>query len=190
MDVACSDPTIPDCDIWRIYYCKSYLQVKWTSNLCTADGSKVLPLLKSGHHSIWQSYSRNEEIIQERLYNKTWTIWRNFLCLHICDKQWNVSIELGNWKVKANDSDQLWPFYYSQQTDTLYKSYQKKWFSHIEYEYNALRGDLPDTYAFATLHKLSILPYDPATCNFKDIEHGWKVLDYQPMQSSSPPIAY
>ena len=105
MDVACSDPTIPDCDIWRIYYCKSYLQVKWTSNLCTADGSKVLPLLKSGHHSIWQSYSRNEEIIQERLYNKTWTIWRNFLCLHICDKQWNVSIELGNWKVKTNDSD-------------------------------------------------------------------------------------
>ena len=28
MEVACSDPTIPDGDVWKIYYCKSYIQVK------------------------------------------------------------------------------------------------------------------------------------------------------------------
>ena len=37
MDGACSDPTILDCDIQQIYYYKSYLQMKWTSNICTAD---------------------------------------------------------------------------------------------------------------------------------------------------------
>ena len=47
MEVACSDPTIKDNDIKKIYFCKSYLQVKWISDQCTADGSNVLISVKN-----------------------------------------------------------------------------------------------------------------------------------------------
>ena len=60
----------------------------------------------------------------------------------------------------------------------------------MEYEYDALRGDLPDVYAFATTNKDSTLPSDAFPCNVKDLEHDWRVLDHQPMQKPPPPIAY
>ena len=79
MEVACSDPTIKDNDIKKIYFCKSYLQVKWISNLCTADGSNVLISVKNGIRSIRQSSSRCKEVVKEQTGSHTWTIWRNFL---------------------------------------------------------------------------------------------------------------
>ena len=69
-------------------------------------------------------------------------------------------LKLGNLTVKVNDSDQFWPIYYSKKTDTVYKNYQKKCFSHMEYEYNALHGDLTNVYTSETLHKVSNLPSD------------------------------
>lgn len=42
MDVACSDLEISDADCRKIYYCKSYLQVKWLSDLLSAD-KKFIP---------------------------------------------------------------------------------------------------------------------------------------------------
>ena len=53
----------------------------------------------------------------------------------------------------------------------LYKSYRKKWFSHMEYEYEALRGNLTDVYAFATTHKVSTLPSDAVPYDVKDLKH-------------------
>ena len=47
-EVSCNDATIKDSDIKRIYYCKSYLQVKWISDLCMADVSEVLKSIKNG----------------------------------------------------------------------------------------------------------------------------------------------
>jgi hypothetical protein len=32
---------------------------------------------------------------------------------------------LGEWRILANKSEQLWPFYYSHNTDTLYRSYRE-----------------------------------------------------------------
>lgn len=113
MEGACSDSTILDTDIQKIYYCKSYLQVKWISDFCIANGYEVLSTIVDSIHSIWQSFSQNEGIVQQWLYHKTWTIWQNFLKKHICNNKWKLTVELWDWKVKTNDSDRLWPFYYS-----------------------------------------------------------------------------
>ena len=110
MEVACSDPTIKDNDIKKIYFCKSYLQVKWISNLCTSDGSNVLISVKNGIWSIRQSSSWYKEVVQERRVSYTLTIWRTFLRKHICTSRWKTTVQLGDWRVSANDSDWLWPF--------------------------------------------------------------------------------
>ena len=60
----------------------------------------------------------------------------------------------------------------------------------MEYEYDALHSNLPDVYAFATMHKVSTLPSDAVPCNVEDLKHGWQVLDHQPMQKPPPPIAF
>jgi hypothetical protein len=33
----------------------------------------------------------------------------------------------------ANESERLWPFYYSHDTDTLYRSYRKEWHQNGEF---------------------------------------------------------
>jgi hypothetical protein len=33
---------------------------------------------------------------------------------------------LGDWNIKANKSERLWPFYYSITRDILYRSYRKE----------------------------------------------------------------
>ena len=79
MDVATSDGAFKDKEIKFIYYCKSFLQVRWISDLCNADGTSVLPNIKEGHCSIIQSQSKYKKIIQEQPYKKPWTVWRRFL---------------------------------------------------------------------------------------------------------------
>jgi hypothetical protein len=37
-----------------------------------------------------------------------------------------LQIPLGNWNIPANESERLWPFYYSHDTDTLYRSYREE----------------------------------------------------------------
>ena len=52
MDVACSDIEFSDGDCKKIYYCKTYLQVKWLSDLLTTD-AKILPKgIFCGHRMI------------------------------------------------------------------------------------------------------------------------------------------
>jgi hypothetical protein len=41
-----------DIEIRTIYYCKGYLQVKRLSDLCTADGTFLLPSVAKGERSI------------------------------------------------------------------------------------------------------------------------------------------
>jgi hypothetical protein len=68
-----------DTEIRTIYYCKSYLQVKRLSDLCTADGTFVLPSVAKGKRSIRQSVSRLNDIKQERPGEQAWVVWRRFL---------------------------------------------------------------------------------------------------------------
>lgn len=114
-----------------------------------------------------------------------WTIWRNFLQKLICTSRWKTTVQLGDWRVSANNSDRLWSFYYSQQKDILYQSYQTHWHSHTEYKYVAMQGHHPDIYSFevphTVCHKVHALPPDAVPCDVEDHEHGWRILDHQPL---------
>jgi hypothetical protein len=37
-----------------------------------------------------------------------------------------LTIPLGNWNILANESERMWPFYYSHETYTLYRSYRQE----------------------------------------------------------------
>ena len=112
MDLATSDNAFEDKEIKFIYYCKSFLQVRWVSDLGNADGTSVLSNIKDGLRSIRQSQSKYEGIIQEQPYNKIWTVWRRFLKKHICNNKWKLRTPLGPWKISNESFDCLWPFYY------------------------------------------------------------------------------
>jgi hypothetical protein len=101
MDVVCSPTTTTemartklkqytDAEIRKIYYCKSYLNVKRISDLCTADGVFVLPSIAKGERSTRQCTSKLEEIRRERPGVRTRTIWRRFLdtiCKDVNEKE-------------------------------------------------------------------------------------------------------
>jgi hypothetical protein len=44
--------------------------------------------------------------------------------------------KLGDWNISANASERLWPFYYSNRKDTLYRSYRKDWHKQGEFTYD------------------------------------------------------
>lgn len=90
---------ISNVDIKIILYCKRYLQVQYSSVVVKK----------------WRNW-----VIQ--------TIWENMdgTASIIFHNRWYTTIKLRNWKMKANHSDKIWPFYYSGQYDTLYRSYKKK----------------------------------------------------------------
>ena len=48
----------------------------------------------------------------------------------------------------------------------------------MEYENDALHGDVPDIYALDSLHKVSKDTSDVIPCNVEDLDHGWRVLDH------------
>jgi hypothetical protein len=154
MDVVCSPPTTTemdrtklkqytDAEIRKIYYCKSYLNVKRISDLCTADEVFVLPSIAKGERSIRQYTSKLEEIRQERPGERTWTIWRRFLdtiCKDVNEytkntkknrrggrmtneigQRMRLRVPLGDWNIMANELERMWPFQYSHKMDTIQK---------------------------------------------------------------------
>jgi hypothetical protein len=66
-------------EIRKLYWCKSYLQVKRISDLCTADGKFILPNVQKGEPSMRQGSSRLGEINQQQPNKVTWGVWRKFL---------------------------------------------------------------------------------------------------------------
>ena len=65
----------------KIYYCKSYLQ---NSDLMTVFGNTVMKGITQGYRIYQQSSSKREEVVQERLNERTWDLSRKFLLEHIC----------------------------------------------------------------------------------------------------------
>ena len=178
MDIVCSPLTTTslkidtlhqykDMEIKEIYWCKSFLQVKRISDLCTADGTFVLPNIYKGEKSIRQCSSRLEEINQQRPSEATWGTWRKFLksicdcsidpMYHTCNDgkdelkaigtRLRLSIPLGNWNVITNESKRLWPFYYSHNHNILYRSYRKEWHSQGKFEYDCHQGKDDETFS-------------------------------------------
>ncbi|OEU19894.1 hypothetical protein FRACYDRAFT_235957 [Fragilariopsis cylindrus CCMP1102] len=305
-----------DAEINQIHYCKSYLQVKRISDLCTADGAFILPSIAKGERSIRQCTSKLNEITQERPGDQSWTVWRKFLKT-ICkpssnqgsnpestesslfaprieprptepgsepgpSSRLNLSTEprteptpmenrdalieneglqqrkdvidkvsigtfllkywvgvpfrgivmnntgkyykilyedgdeeelnhtevvkyekkyreegrmtgeigqrmrltkpLGDWLVQANDSERLWPYYYSEETDTLYRSFRKEWHTNGEYYYDCHMIADNDTYNYVPEGNVERLPNDASPTDVMDTEDGWRISEHHPIR--------
>ena len=103
--------TITDADCRKIYYCKSYLQVKWLSDILSADSQFVPKGIYYGYQMITQLSSKLEEVVQERPNEQSWRIWRKFLRKHVCNEELESTITLFGWHVDMNDYERLLPFY-------------------------------------------------------------------------------
>ena len=315
MDVVCEPETAIELDrtrlkhytnseIKQIYYCKSYLNVKRISDLCTADGKFILPSIAKGERSIRQCMSKLNEIKQENPGDNTWSVWRRFLET-LCKpnqsqvprsdpgieprftepstksrlnlyteprikptipensdtlnnheglqqrkeninrhskgtfilkywkgvpyrgivtnnkgKYYKILYEdndeeelnhaevtkyekknredgrmtgeigrrmrlmkpLGNWLVLANESERLWPFYYSEDTDILYRSYRRNWNKNGDFYYNCHLIADNDTYNYDPVGKVNALPPDASPADVIDTEEGWRISIHQPVQ--------
>ena len=109
------------------------------SDLISGDEKELIYGIRYGFRGTKQSVSKYKEIVQEQPSESTWTVWRRFLKKHVCDDQFKIAtIKLGHWRTEANKSDRLWPFYYSNSTDCIYRSWRRKWYCHKEYQYDIL----------------------------------------------------
>jgi hypothetical protein len=203
-----------DMDIKKIYWCKSYLQVKRISDLCTADGKFILPNVQKGERSIRQSSSRLGEINQHRPNDVSWGVWRRFLgtlcvteaqtmydtCKVGIDKvkdigkRLRLSRPLGDWQVKANESERLWPFYYSHSHNVLYRSYRKHWYRQGEFSFDCHQGNDEETFDYIKYDNVDMLPEDSVPVDVKDAVDGWRIAFYQalevPAKANAAPVTF
>jgi hypothetical protein len=81
-----------------------------------------------------------------------------------------LRIKLGDWNIKANESDRLWPFYYSATTDTLYRSYRKAWHLQGDFYYDChKRNNNNNTYEYTSAGNIGVLPEDTVPTDVMDI---------------------
>jgi hypothetical protein len=218
MDVACAPVTTSlntdrliqytDMEIRKIYWCKSYLQVKRISDLCTADGKFILPSVQHGERSIRQCTSRLGEITQHRPNDVTWGVWRKFL-KSLCDtdstpmydqcrtglqeakavgKRLRLSIPLGDWQVKANESERLWPFYYSNSNNILYRSYRKEWHVQGKFHFDCHQGNDEETFDYSKFTTTDSLPDDTVPVDVMDAPDGWRIAFYQALEAKKATV--
>ena len=91
--------------------------------------------------------------------------------------------QLGNWLVLANNSERLWPFYYSEETDILYRSFRKEWHTNGEYYYDCHMIADNDTYNYVPDGNVERLPNDATPADVMDTKEGWRIANHHPMQS-------
>ena len=197
-----------DMEIRKIYWCKSYLQVKRLSDLCSADGIFILPNVQKGERSIRQCSSRLGEIKQQRPNEISWGVWRRFLKT-LCDlevhpmystcsigidrvkdigNRLRLRFPLGNWQVKANDSERLWPFYYSHSNNVLYKSYRKEWHRQGVFTFDCHQGNDEETFDYEKYDTVENLPDDSVPVDVNDAVEGWRIAFYQILDKVEQPM--
>ena len=136
MDIACSDLEISDDNCKQIYYCKSYLKVKWISDLMTAFGDQVADGIMQGYRMYQHCSSKREEITQDRPSSSTLKVQKKFLIKYLCNKDGKPYIHLAGQRIDPNICERLWPFYFSEKEGYLYRTFQKKWYSKETYTYD------------------------------------------------------
>ena len=192
-----------DLEIRKIYWCKSYLQVKRISDLCTADGTFILPNVQKGERSIRQSSSRLKEINQQRPNEATWSVWRKFLTtiskeaydpmydqctagrekLKEVGRRLRLRAPLGDWIMPSNESERLWPFYYSNDNNVLYRSYREHWHKQGEFSFDCHQGADSETFAFVQYDNVIRLPDDAVPVDVFAATDGWRIAFYQGLEA-------
>jgi hypothetical protein len=80
--------------------------------------------------------------------------------------------KLGDWNIPANASERLWPFYYSNRKDTLYRSYRKDWHKQGEFTYDCHTRNGNNKYDYTTSENIKELPEDAVPIEAMDTEEG------------------
>jgi hypothetical protein len=94
-----------------------------------------------------------------------------------------LRIKLGDWNKTANDSDRLWPFYFSRTTQKLYRSYRKEWHRQGEFYYDCHSRNRNNKYEYTSTENIDYLPADAVPTDVMDTEEGWKVSGHLPMMT-------
>jgi hypothetical protein len=87
---------------------------------------------------------------------------------------------LGDWNQSANESERMWPFYYSATTDTLYRSYRKEWHKQGDYYYDCHAKTKNNTYSYKSNNNITMLPMNAIPTDVMDTEEGWRISLNQP----------
>ena len=97
-----------------------------------------------------------------------------------------LQIPLGDWTILANKSERMWPFYYADSTDTLYRSYRKDWYTNEEiyYDCHSINENDTDTYNYTANGNVTLLPDDASPTDVMDTDDGWRISQHQPMDVS------
>jgi hypothetical protein len=88
---------------------------------------------------------------------------------------------LGEWRILANKSERLWPFYYSHNTDTLYRSYREEWHQNGKFYYDWHTMTDNDTYDYVQSGNVSLLSVDASPADVMDTKDGRRISTHLPM---------
>mgnify|MGYP002632820832 CR=1 FL=1 len=84
--------------------------------------------------------------------------------------------KLGDWNKTATESERLWPFYYSDEKDTLYRSYREEWHRQGEFNYDCHTRNDKNTYEYTTTENIKALPEDAVpSVDAMDTIEGWRM---------------
>jgi hypothetical protein len=97
--------------------------------------------------------------------------------------RWRLRKPLGDWRILASGSERLWPFYYSHNTDTLYRSYREEWHRNGKFYYDCHNMAENDTYKYVPSGNVSQLPEDASPTDVMDTEDGWRVSQHPLMMT-------
>jgi hypothetical protein len=101
-----------------------------------------------------------------------------------------LRIPLGDWNILANESEQLWQFYYSHNTDTLYRSYREEWHRNGDFYYDWHAMTDNDAYKYVPLGNVKTLSKDASKTDVMDTEVRWRVLEHLPMRKKETKKSY
>jgi hypothetical protein len=94
-----------------------------------------------------------------------------------------LRIKLGNWNIPANESERLWPFYFSRTAQTLYRSYRQEWHRQGEFCYDCHSRNRTNKYEYTSTENTAYLPVDAVPTDVMDTEEGWRVSGHLPMMT-------
>ncbi|MGK3747229.1 MAG: hypothetical protein ACI90V_014093, partial [Bacillariaceae sp.] len=98
-------------------------------------------------------------------------------------RRMRLRIKLGDWNKTANESDWLWPFYFSRTKDTLYRSYREEWHQQGKFFYDCHSRNRNNKYNYTKTENIDYLPADAVPTDVMDTEEGWRVSGHLPMMT-------
>jgi hypothetical protein len=83
--------------------------------------------------------------------------------------------KLGDWNILANESERLWPFYYSKKNDVLYRSYRKDWHQQGVFNFDCPTRNNKNTYEYVPSETNNLLPEDAVPVDAMDTNNGCRM---------------